>query len=48
MLVLGFGIVMASRFSTLTEFGGLAAWTMASCLVADLVLLPALLVKLRV
>ncbi len=48
MLVLGFGIVMASRFATLTEFGGLAAFTMASCLLADLVLLPALLIRLRV
>ncbi len=48
MLVLGFGIVMASAFATLTEFGGLAAWTMASCLLADLVLLPALLVRVRV
>jgi predicted RND superfamily exporter protein len=47
MLVLGFGVVTLSGFATLAEFGALAAWTMASCLLADLVLLPALLVRAR-
>jgi hypothetical protein len=48
MLVVGFGIVAASEFTSLRQFGALSAWTMATCLVADLVLLPALLVRLRI
>lgn len=47
MLVLGFGIVTASEFATLSEFGALAAFTMAACLFADLVLLPSVLLRFR-
>jgi hypothetical protein len=48
MLILGFGSVAASEFATLRQFGLLSAWTLGVCLLADLVLLPAILVRLRV
>jgi predicted RND superfamily exporter protein len=48
MLVLGFGVVAASEFATVQEFGILTAVTMAICLIADLILLPALLTRLRI
>jgi predicted RND superfamily exporter protein len=48
MLVLGFLSVAASEFATLRQYGLLSAWTLAVCLVADLTLLPALLVRARV
>jgi predicted RND superfamily exporter protein len=47
MLFLGFLVVAFSQFATLREFGFLTALTMVICLVNDLVLLPALLVRLR-
>jgi predicted RND superfamily exporter protein len=47
MLILGFGSVAASEFATLRSFGLLSAWTLAVCLAADLVLLPALLLRGR-
>ena len=48
MLSLGFLVVAFSDFATLQEFGVLSALTMAICLVADLVLLPAILVRTRI
>ena len=45
MLVVGFLVVVSSGFATLQEFGYLTALTMAICLATDLVLLPALLVR---
>jgi predicted RND superfamily exporter protein len=48
MLVLGFLVVAFSGFATLREFGLLTAVTMAICLVTDLILLPALLIRLRI
>ncbi len=47
MLVIGFASVAASEFATLRQFGMLSAWTLAVCAATDLVLLPALLVRLR-
>lgn len=47
MLVIGFLVILVSSFATLQEFGYLTAITMAICLCTDLLLLPALLVKLR-
>ena len=47
MLVVGFLVILASGFATLREFGYLTALTMAICLTTDLILLPALLVRLR-
>lgn len=47
MLILGFLAVSLSGFATLRQFGLLSAGTMAICLATDLVLLPALLAKLR-
>ncbi len=47
MLILGFLVVAFSEFATLREFGVLTAVTMGFCLVTDLVLLPAILVRLR-
>jgi predicted RND superfamily exporter protein len=38
----------ASSFATLQEFGFLSAITMGLCLLTDLVLLPAILTRLRV
>ena len=39
----GFGVVAFSGFATLREFGLLSAATMGLCVVADLILLPAVL-----
>ena len=47
MLVVGFMVMLFSGFATLREFGYLTALTMLICLLADLLLLPALLVRLR-
>jgi len=47
MLCVGFGVVAFSSFATLRQFGGLASVTMAVCMLSDLVLLPALLVRFR-
>jgi predicted RND superfamily exporter protein len=47
MLIAGFGVVALSGFATLQQFGLLTAGTMAVCLINDLVLLPALLVRSR-
>ena len=46
MLVVGFSMILLSGFATLQEFGILTAFTMAVCLATDLILLPALLVRL--
>jgi predicted RND superfamily exporter protein len=43
MLCVGFGVVALSGFASLREFGLLSALTMLLCVVADLVLLPAVL-----
>lgn len=48
MLVVGYSIIALSGFATLREFGLLSAGTMLLCLVTDLILLPALLVRWRV
>ncbi len=48
MLSAGFGVIALSSFATLQEFGVLFALTIGLCLVADLLLLPALLVRLRI
>ncbi|MGH0036630.1 MAG: efflux RND transporter permease subunit [Myxococcota bacterium] len=47
MLVAGFGVIVFSEFATLREFGALTALTMLICLLTDLVLLPATLVRFR-
>jgi uncharacterized protein len=47
-LIAGFLVVSLSRFATLQQFGLLSAWTMAMCLAADLLLLPAILQRFRV
>lgn len=47
MLAAGFGLIAASDFQTLQQFGSLTALTMALCLATDLLLLPALLLRLR-
>jgi len=47
MLIAGFLVLWLSEFATLREFGVLSAATMLICLAADLVLLPALLVRTR-
>lgn len=47
MIVIGFLVILASGFATLQEFGALTALTMAICLATDLLLLPALLVRMR-
>jgi predicted RND superfamily exporter protein len=47
MLMAGFLVVGLSSFATLRQFGILSAATMGVCLLADLVLLPALLVRTR-
>lgn len=47
MLAAGFGVVALSSFATLREFGLLFATTVGICVVADLLLLPALLIRLR-
>jgi predicted RND superfamily exporter protein len=48
VLVAGFLVIALSDFATLREFGVLSAATMGICLVNDLILLPALLVRFRV
>ena len=48
MLFGGFLLVTVSPFVTITQFGALAAFTMAVCLATDLMLLPALLTRFRV
>lgn len=48
MLCLGFLVVTGSRFATLQAFGWLSAATMAICLATDLILLPAVLARMRV
>ena len=47
MLSTGFAVIALSSFATLREFGVLFAVTVGFCLAAELVLMPALLVKLR-
>jgi predicted RND superfamily exporter protein len=47
MLMAGFLVVGLSSFATLRQFGALSAATMGVCLLTDLVLLPALLVRTR-
>ncbi len=47
MLIAGFMTITVSNFATLVEFGYLSALTMVICLAADLVMLPALLVRAR-
>ena len=47
MLIGGFLVLWLSEFATLREFGYLSAITMLVCLCADLVLLPAILVRAR-
>jgi len=48
MLVAGYSIIALSGFATLRQFGLLSAGTMILCLVTDLILLPALLMRWRV
>ncbi|UCE85660.1 MAG: MMPL family transporter, partial [Deltaproteobacteria bacterium] len=48
MLVLGFLVMAASEFATLRQFGVLSAITMIICLVTDLVVLPAILIRARI
>ena len=43
-LAAGFGVIALSSFATLREFGLLFAATVGLCVVADLLLLPALLI----
>lgn len=47
MLVAGFLVLSFSGFATLREFGYLTAWTMVVCLLADLLLLPAVLLRAK-
>jgi len=47
MLIAGFLVLSASGFATLREFGYLSALTMFVCLAADLLLLPAILVRAK-
>jgi uncharacterized protein len=47
MLIAGFLVVALSGFATLQQFGLLSAATMAICLLTDLLLLPALLIRTR-
>ncbi|MBW2272498.1 MAG: MMPL family transporter [Deltaproteobacteria bacterium] len=48
MISTGFLVVAFSEFATLRQFGILSALTMALCLLTDLLLLPALLVRARI
>jgi predicted RND superfamily exporter protein len=48
MLCAGFLSVAASHFATLREFGVLTSVTVFVCLVCNLMLLPAMLVRLRI
>jgi predicted RND superfamily exporter protein len=47
MLSAGFLVLWLSAFATLCEFGYLSAITIMICLCADLVLLPAILIRTR-
>jgi len=47
MLAAGFAVIALSSFATLRQFGLLFAATVGLCLLADLLVLPALLVRLR-
>ncbi len=47
MLCAGFLTITVSGFATIVEFGYLSALTLLICLAADLILLPALLVRAR-
>ena len=47
MLCIGFLVITGSRFATLQAFGVLSAFTMAVCLATDLILLPAVLGRVR-
>jgi predicted RND superfamily exporter protein len=47
VISLGFLMVTLSDFATLQEFGLLSAVTMGICLVTDLILLPAILVRAK-
>jgi predicted RND superfamily exporter protein len=47
MLVAGFLTITISGFATIVEFGYLSALTLLICLAADLIMLPALLVRAR-
>jgi predicted RND superfamily exporter protein len=47
MLCAGFLVIALSGFATLQQFGLLSAWTMAVCSATELLLLPALLVRVR-
>jgi predicted RND superfamily exporter protein len=47
MLVAGFLTITVSGFATIVEFGYLSALTLVICLAADLIMLPALLVRAR-
>ena len=48
MLCLGFLVVAFSEFASIQEFAFLTAATMGICLLTDLVLLPAVLVRARI
>ena len=48
LLVAGFGVVALSGFETTSQFGFLIGLTMLLCLATDLLLLPAVLVRMRV
>jgi hypothetical protein len=47
MLIAGFLTITVSGFATIVEFGYLSALTLLICLAADLIMLPALLVRAR-
>ncbi len=47
MLALGFAVMGLSDFAKVQEFGWLSAATLTVCLLTDLLLLPALLVRSR-
>ena len=47
MLMAGFLVVALSGFATLRQFGVLSAVTMGICLLTDLIMLPALLIRTR-
>ena len=47
MIFVGFLSLLISNFVTLREFGYLTSMTMGICLLTDLLLFPALLIKVR-
>jgi predicted RND superfamily exporter protein len=47
MEITGFLVMTFSGFATLQEFGYLTAITMAMCLATDVLMLPAMVVKLQ-